>query len=164
MPAVTSFVHSWSACERHCFSYLQTALGSIEGVNGYTIETMPREMASAEDYYYIWEFSIGGGSMDIQRQSRAEIPGGVWSMDAIFTAICSTDTIAKQVGGTVIGALPATGSDVPNLGRLFATSYPSIQRVTRSLSNKENAGQERVFFKVDISMRVTFDNMEATTI
>jgi hypothetical protein len=155
-----SFVHSWASCERLCFDYLQTALGTIEGAQGFTPENFPREMTGDESYWFIWTFRISGGAMDVQRQARTEATGGVWHMDAEFTALCASDAVAKQVGGTVVGALPVADTDVPGLSRLYATQYPAIERVVKSLLNGENAGQEKTFFEVRVPMRAAFSNID----
>jgi len=160
MSAVLSFVNSWKVCERSCFDYIGRGLGTIEGIQGFTQDTMPREMTGAEDNFYLWTFKISGGAVDVQRNTRLECHGGVWTMDAEFMAVCTSDNIAKEVGGTIMGILPANNDDIAGLGRLYATSFPAIERTTRSVVTDQDAGQERVFFEVRIQMRAVFSNME----
>ena len=155
-----SYASAWEAAERKCFDYLQAALGTIEGVHGYTPDTLPREMTGDEDDFFIWTFRISGGAVDVHRNVRTEIVNGCWHMDAEFMAYCVSDPMAKSVAGTVMGALPVLPADIEGVGKLYPVSYPTIERTTRSLVNNENAGQERVFFVVTIAMKCAFSNME----
>jgi hypothetical protein len=157
---VSAFSTAWAAAERSCFDYFQSVLQTIEGVHGYTPDTFPREMTVGESDFYIWTFKISGGAGELLgRNSRSEATGGSWHMDAEFMAVCAADSVAKSVGGLVIGALPVTSSDIAQIGKLYATAYPSIERTTRSLVTATSAGEERIFFELRVPMRCAFDNI-----
>lgn len=156
----TDYIHSWNSVERGCFEYLKTALGTLEGVQAFTFEDMPRTMPDDDADFYIWHFAINGGAKQVQRQDRANVIGGAWQMDAEFMAICSTDYLAKLVGGIVEGAMPATASDVDGLGMLYSTEFPSRERVTRNVLNEDRAGDERIFFEVRVPMVAAFGNVD----
>lgn len=154
------YTHSWHTVERGCFEYINNALGTIENVQGFTLENMPRTMPDDGEDFYIWHFAINGGTKDVQRLVRGQVIGGAWQMNAEFSAICTTDYLAKLIGGTMENALPATGDDVTGLARLYNTEFPSRERVTRNVFNEDRAGDERVFFEVRIPMIAAFGNVD----
>lgn len=156
----TEYIHSWHSVERGCFEYLKTALGTLENVQAFTTETMPRTMPDDGSEFFIWHFAINGGTKQVQRQSRANVVNGSWQMNAEFMAVCSTDYLAKLVGGIVENAMPAKGDDVEGLAMLYSTEFPSRERVTRNVFNEDRAGDERVFFEVRIPMVAAFGNVD----
>ena len=152
------FLYAWQTVETGCRDYLNTALGTIEGIQGFTEQDWPRTVPSNGDDFFIWRFGINGGGEVVQRNSRATVIGGAWHMDAEFMAICSTDAVALAVAGLVIDALPATSADVTGLARLYFTEWPSRQRIVQNLLNDENAGQEQIFYELRIPMSAAFSN------
>ena len=155
-----NYTKSWKTVEDGCRAYLNGVLGTVEGATAFSEQDFPREMPSDENGFFIWKFSINGGAVNVNRQTRTALPGGVWEMDAEFEAICSDDATALDVGGTVWQGLPALGADVPGLVRLFPTSHPSRARALVNFGGAENAGQERVAFRLAIPMRAVFGNCE----
>ena len=156
----SDFTYSWHAVERGCFEYLNKALGTLENVQAFTLDDMPRTMPDDGADFYIWHFMINGGAKNIQRQNRALIPSGAWEMNAEFSASCSTDYVAKLVGGIIENAMPATSADVDGLALLYNTEFPSRERVTRNVLNEDRAGDERIFFEMRIPMIAAFGNVD----
>jgi hypothetical protein len=157
------YTYSWDSIERGCFEYINRVMGTIEGVTAYTLDTFPRTMPSDDADFFIWHFSINGGAVSVFRNDRTKLPGGPFEMDAEFMASCSTDRVAKLVGGILLNALPANNADVAGLGRLYNTEYPSRERTTKPVLNPTRAGDERIFFDVTVPLRAIFDNVERTT-
>ena len=156
----SDYTYSWHTVERGCFEYINQALGTLEDVQGYTLETMPRTMPDDGSEFYIWHFAINGGTKDVQRQNRSQVINGAWQMNAEFSAICSTDYLAKLVGGIIEQALPATSEDVVGLARLYNTEFPTRERVTRNVFNADRAGDEQIFFEVRVPMIAAFGNVD----
>lgn len=155
-----SFLHSWSSVERGLIDYFSAVLGTIEGVQGYTVDTLPRTMPDDSTDFYIWTFRIDGGTEIIQRQNRSDIPSGAWKMDAVFQAWATTDYLSKQIAGAVLDALPVTPSDgVDGLARLYYTSWPTREWVTRGVLNDQRAGDERRFVQLTLTMECAFGNV-----
>ena len=154
-----SFLHSWASVERGLVDYFGVQLGTIEGVQGYTVDTLPRTMPDDSTDFYIWMFKIDGGSNVIQRQSRDQIVNGAWHMDAMFQAWATTDYLAKQIAGAILDALPAVPSDgIDGLARLYNTAWPNREWVVRGVLNDQRAGDERRFVQLTIPMAVAFGN------
>lgn len=153
-----NYTKSWKTVEEGCRAYLNAALNTVDGATAFSEQDFPREMPSAEAGYFIWKFAINGGAVNVNRQTRTALPGGVLEMDAEFTAICSDDATALEVGGAVWQALPALAADVAGLVRLFPTAHPSRERALVNFGGAENAGQERVAFRLTVPLRAVFGN------
>jgi len=157
---MSNFIQSWAACERKAIEYFCGVLGSLEGVTAFSEQDFPRTMPTDDAEFALWKFTINGGAVGVQRQTRAAIEGGVWEMDAEFLARCTTDETAKTVAGTVFNSVPVLGSDIDGIARIYPTQYPSRERVIVNLENEANASQEVIMFEVRIPMRAVFGNME----
>lgn len=158
------YTYSWMSVERGCFEYLNRVLGTIEGVQAFPMKDMPRTMPSDGTDFFIWEFSINGGAIPVQRQQRGNLELGAWQMDASFRAICTTDDVAMLVGGVLVNALPATSADnINGLARLYPTEFPSREKTTERVFNTDRAGDERIFFEVTLPLVAAFSNVERMT-
>ena len=156
---MSNYLYAWASIERGCFEYFQRALGTIEGVQGYTVDDLPRTMPSDAEDYFLWSFKIDGGSEVIQRGDRSQLINGAWKMDATFQAWATTDYLAKQIAGIIIDALPVLPTDgVDGLARLYHTAWPSREWVLRNVLSDDRAGDERRFVQLTIPMECAFGN------
>jgi hypothetical protein len=156
----SKFFQAWNNVERGCFEYLARALGTIEDVQGFTVDTLPRVMPADVEDYFIWTFKIDGGSEIVQRNSRSQVVNGAWKMDAQFTAFCVSDYTAKRVAGIIIDALPCDHRDgIEGLARLYQVSNPTRQHVLRNVESDERAGDQQRFVEITINMECSFSNI-----
>ena len=155
---MSNFLYAWNSIENGCYGYFREALGTLDGVQAFTFEDMPRTMPDDSEQFFIWSFKIDGGGEVVQRSNRNNLEAGAWKMDAMFTARCSNDTVAKSVAGIIINALPVLGSDVDGLARLYHTAWPSRQYITVPVANENRAGDERRFVELIIPMACAFGN------
>lgn len=156
----SSFLYSWSSVERGLVDYFSAVLGTIQGVQGYTVDDLPRTMPDDATDFYIWTFRIDGGSDVIHRNDRTSIPAGAWKMDAVFQAWATTDYLSKQIAGAVLDALPVMPSDgIDGLARLYHTAWPTREWVLRNVLNEERAGDERRFVQLTLNMECAFGNV-----
>jgi hypothetical protein len=156
---MSNFLHAWSTVERGLMDYFSRTLGTIEGVQGYNTDSMPRNMPDDGAAFFIWQFKIDGGGEVVHRNDRNEINGGAWKMNAEFRAYCSTDYVAKQVAGQVLDALPALPTDgIDGLAMLYHTEWPTRTWTTMGVENDERAGDTRRFVELIINMECAFGN------
>jgi hypothetical protein len=153
------FAHSWATIEAGCFDYLGRALGTIEDVQGFRVDNLPRTMPDDGTDFFIWSFKIDGGSDVVQRPNRNQVIGGAWKMAAEIVVWATTDALAKRIAGLVLDALPATGGDVDGLSRLYYTAFPTREWVVRGVLNEDRAGDERRFVQLTIPMECAFGNV-----
>ena len=157
---MSNFLHSWSSVERGCIDYLSRVLGTIEGVQGYNTDALPRTMPDDATDFYIWTFRIDGGAEVVHRNNRTQINAGAWKMDAVFQSWSTTDYLAKQIAGAVIDAMPALGADgIEGLARLYHTAWPTREWVLRNVLNDDRAGDERRFVQMTLNMECGFGNV-----
>jgi hypothetical protein len=155
----STFLYAWETVERGCFEYFQRALGTIEGVQGYTVDNLPPSMPDDAASYFLWTFKIDGGGDVIQRNDRTQLPRGAWKMDAQFQCWASTDYLSKQITGIIIDALPVLASDgIEGLAMLYHTAWPSREWVLRPVVSDDRAGDERRFVQVTLPMECAFGN------
>jgi len=159
----TTWAYALSSVYRGCFDRWASILGTIEGARGYTVDTMPRGVPSDGADYFIWGFDISGGPIEVFRQTRAQVVGGAWHMDARLEVVCGTDDLAKRIAGEAMEALPFVEADVTGLARLYPVSFPEFSWELREVVDAERAGEEARYRIMVLPMRCAFGNTEKLT-
>lgn len=159
---ITDFTYSWSAVERGLWEYFNTLLGTIEGVSAYGYRLLPSTVGGVHDI--MWRFAISGGDIDVRRQTRTRLQGGLWVMSAEFEAWSVDDAMIMEVGGLIMGGTPVEKTDgIDGLIRCDVTKYPTRSLDSVRIDNSDNAGQEVQGLKLSIPMEVVFVNTTRRT-
>jgi hypothetical protein len=160
MTTANTWEYAWENAQRGCFEYFNKLLGTLEGISAHTITTYPPVLPDLEDKTFIWKFTISGGPITVFRQTRKEILGGAWKMNAVFEAVFNSEITARSVAGSIMNALPVLQTDVEGLARLYPVSWPEINRIASRVRGSENAGEEVLAYHIQINMECAFYNTE----
>lgn len=153
---------SWLSAERKCFDFVNKALGTVEGIQGYKPEDFPR-VATLSSECNNWMFEISGGdSPFIRSPSEQGNTRALW-MQATFKGRFTERDLAQRVACAVWDVLPSGESTDPTLAgiaQIQPTAYPSVVSDVVELTSDLAVGGEARVWIVTIPCWVVFGYLE----
>jgi len=155
---VSAFTYAWQNIESGLFEYWSRVFGSVKDVQGFSLRTLPKTLPERNSF--IWRLSLNGGQKT-QRQNRAQLQGGAWTMNGLIELWADSDATAMMLGGMIMEHEPVTEADgIAGLQRMYATDWPSREPDVIRLAGDDDAGQEILCVRLTVPIVAAFYNTD----